>query len=130
MVDWELRWEQLPRGIWGHTDHDQKCIRLALGMDQAERRSTLAHELQHVWRGPDAVGPWHERQIDKAAARVLIPLRELIDALFWAADDEQLAEHLWVDVLTVQCRLENLTDDETDEINRRLDEAERHYPAC
>lgn len=80
LVDWELRWEQLPHGIWGHTSHDERCIRLTVGMDQAERRSTLAHELEHVWRGPDAVGPWHERQIDIAAAKRLIPLDALIRA--------------------------------------------------
>lgn len=130
LVDWELRWEQLPHGIWGHTSHEEKCIRLTLGMDQAERRSTLAHELEHVIRGPHAVSLRDEAEIDEAAARALVPLDALIDALHWAADDVQLAEHLWVDILTVQCRLRTLTDNETAEINRRLDEAERRYPAC
>lgn len=130
LVDWELHWEELPTGTWGDTDHDHKRVTLTVGMDQAERRSTLTHELFHVVGGEHTVGRQWESSIDRAAARLLIPIDALVDAMFWAADDEQLAEHLWVDLRTVQCRLSNLTDEETAELNRRLDDAERHYPAC
>lgn len=130
LADWELRWEDLPSGTWGDTCHRRKRITLKKGLDQAERRSTLTHELFHVFGGPDTTGPWHEDRIDREAARLLVSLRDLADALIWAADDVQLAELLWVDLPTVRCRLANLTEAETAYINRRLDAAERHFPAC
>ena len=55
LTDWSLRWAELPPGVMGRTCHQTKTVTLALGMSQAERRCTIAHETEHIERGP--VGP-------------------------------------------------------------------------
>jgi hypothetical protein len=123
-----LHWSRnLPTNQLGQTCHDTHTITLADGLTQVERRCTLTHELLHVHRGP--VPDWcenrEERQVDEAAARLLITLDQLADGLLWAADEHELADELWVDVPTVRTRLASLTDAETRHLNNRLDTLER-----
>lgn len=98
---------------------------------QADRRVTLAHELAHVFaedRWMADVSPLlHARQEARAhvrAARSLITVDALVDALLWSRDEGEMAEELNVDVDTVRTRLATLTEDEHEEIDERLWAAE------
>lgn len=96
-------------------------------MTQAERRSTLAHELVHLERGPAVRGyvEWDEREVSKEAARRLLPgIREVGEALAWSLDLTEAADELWVDVGTLRVRLEHLHPAERAYLKRRLEEQE------
>ncbi|AGM28130.1 ImmA/IrrE family metallo-endopeptidase [Mycobacteroides abscessus] len=100
---------RLPRGVRGLWKGN--TIWLCKTLTQAERRSTLTHELLHIERGLAA--PTHrgreERLVDILASRHLIPLPALLRGLQWTNDDYELAEELWTDVHTVRVRRNNLT---------------------
>src|SRR3954454_309979 len=84
LTDWTLRWGELPPGVMGLTCHRTRTVTLALGMSQAERRCTIAHETQHILRGPvpAAATAVEEQLIDRAVASLLLPdLRSVGDAL-------------------------------------------------
>lgn len=56
-------------------------------MNQAERRSTIVHEVLHCERGPVPMGlaAMEERQVRKIARELLLPdVRKIADALAWA----------------------------------------------
>lgn len=93
-------------------------------LTQAERRSTLTHELIHLDRGlvPLVHRAREERRVDALAARRLIPLPDLLRGLQWAQDDHELAEELWTDVHTVRVRRESLTIAERAWIAEHLDD--------
>lgn len=119
----EVRLAQME--VLGSYDPDTGVIWIGTGLTQAERRSTLAHELVHAARGDTACCTgWHEgkqeRRVSEIAARRLIPLTRLVEALLWSMDELELAEELWVDVDTVRSRLATLTPGERAEIDARL----------
>lgn len=123
-----LRWHH--EGPMGWCKHSTQELSIRTNLTQSERRSTLAHELVHLDRGPAVKGyeETEERAVSQEAARWLIPLEELADALVWAFDDDELADLLWVDLDTVQNRLVALTVEETMFINAALDRAELTFP--
>lgn len=91
----------------------RKVITLDVRLTQAQRRCTLAHEIEHV--GGGHVGPQPpavERAVERAAARKLIELSDLADALHWTSDAHELAEVLWVDASVLSARLDALTNGE------------------
>lgn len=107
----ELHLADLPDGILGLTDGDR--IWLDRRQRQAQKRSTLTHELEHMERGhrgcqPPAI----EAEVEDAAARKLITLTALAEAIVWATCEDELAQDLWVDRAMVRTRLERLTADE------------------
>lgn len=84
------------------------------GLPQADRRCALAHELVHAERGDGpCVTPVleirQEHAVDVAAARRLIGLRALADALAWGHGPAEVADELWVDLATLRVRLATLT---------------------
>lgn len=87
---------------------------------------TLTHEIIHLERGPapqDAYfGAVEEQLVGILAARRLIPLPALVDALAWVGseDHHDLADELWVDVDTLRTRLQHLTPEERAHITREL----------
>lgn len=103
-----VHWVSLAQGSWGMTDgHERIWLDSRLG--QAERRCTLAHELEHIRRGHDGCQPPQvERSVHSAAARRLIPdVHHLADALVWSCGDlAAAAEELWVDRQTLMARLD------------------------
>ncbi|MHC9291990.1 ImmA/IrrE family metallo-endopeptidase [Mycobacterium sp. LTG2003] len=111
---------KLPRGIRGLLKGD--TIWLCKTLTQAERRSTLTHELLHVSRGvpPPPLRAREERQVDELAARKLIPLHDLSRALRVSRDAAELADELWVDRHTVQVRLSTLDPIETAELEHEF----------
>lgn len=94
--------------------------------NQAERRCTLTHEIIHLERGPVPSDPYlaarEEQAVELLTARRLIHIERLVEALAWnqARIDRDTAEELWVDLPTLQTRIQYLTRDERAHINREL----------
>lgn len=115
----------LPPGEQARLYPGLNVIMLGRHLNQAERRSSLAHEMAH-WVLDDRAdlddrgGRRQERCADDMAARWLIGLDELAAAMLWSRDETELADELWVDVPTVRARLAALTDAEKDIIERRV----------
>lgn len=111
-------------GVLGLTD-GRRQIYLHPHQSQAQRRSTLAHELAHIELG-HLLGctPHEEREASALAAGWLVPLDRLVDAARWARSVEELADELWVDVDTVLTRLSTLAETEQHEVGRVRDEVE------
>ena len=127
LTDWTLTWAELPPGVMGRTCHRTRTVTLALGMSQAERRCTIAHETEHIARGP--VPPQHapreELAIDRTVAGLLIPsVQQLVDAMRWAGGDlETAADALWVDEYLLAVRLGSLARRERGYVNQWLTNA-------
>lgn len=126
---WEVRWKPeldvLGRVVWA-----EQAVDLDPDQDQPQERCTVTHEVVHLELGPISVGweDWEERLVDRLAAERLISLDDLVDAMVWAYDVEELAVVLWVDEQTARTRLANLTEAEGRAIQARLDEAETRFP--
>ncbi len=121
---WDLVWCDLPVGVLGLTDFAAGRVTLDPRQTQAERRSTIAHELAHIERGPTLADPWwqarEELHVDRIAAGRLITTHALAEALAWSCDPHEVADELWVDVPTLMARLRHLTDAEVHYLRRRL----------
>lgn len=110
-------------------DADGRTIRLRTGLSQAQRRSVLTHELVHTTRGTTCGDSYlaakEERVVDQVAARLLITLDDLVDALAWTRGvaNRECAWELWTDLHTLRVRISSLTADERryidDELQRR-----------
>lgn len=122
--EWTLVWAPIAGVVdrLGLTSWHDKTITLDPDQDQAQRRSTLAHELVHVERGPVDCRYRHreERYVDAVAARRLIGIRELGEALAWAHDLAEAADELWVDESMLRARLAHLHPAERHYLRRRL----------
>lgn len=117
----------LPDGIAGLTDGH--TIWLNPNLTTAGRRCTLAHELIHIERGlpPEWAAAREEHIIDRIASIRLTSFEELLDALIWHAGDHNrpaLAETLELDLSMTHARLQAVTPQERDTINRHLDNLE------
>ena len=121
----DVQWVDLPDGYLALSDED--TIWMERRQRQAQRRSTLAHELEHRRQGhvgcqPPAI----EAQVEEAAARRLIPLAALAEAIVWSMSHEELSLELWVDLGMVHTRLRTLSRDEQayiDDVIARREEA-------
>lgn len=126
--DITVEFRDLEPGLLGFTDVAAGRIVLDRSLTQAERRSVLAHELEHVDRDGVLDEPHLcEREdliVDRRAARKLIHLRHLVDALLWSADPHEVADDLWVDVPTLRTRIADLTAHERAHIEQALKEAQ------
>lgn len=125
-----VHWATLPRGVWGLTD-GRRTIWMTRHLLQSQRRATLAHELEHIRRGHSGCQPpTIERQVRHHAARWLLPdLGAVLDEIiFHRGDLEHAAEDLWVDVLTLQARLDPRHTHPAEKaiIRRRLEEDPCH----
>src|SRR6478672_11294163 len=81
-----LRWHD--GGPKGTCRHSTQEISIRRDLTQAERRSVLAHEIEHLEGGPAIIGHVgrDESDVTARAARYLIPFDRLADALLWAND--------------------------------------------
>ncbi|AJE32558.1 hypothetical protein B842_03525 [Corynebacterium humireducens NBRC 106098 = DSM 45392] len=118
----------LPDGIAGITDGT--TIWLNPRLTEAGRRCTLAHELIHVDRGlpPPGLEAKEETKVDKATARQLTPVEQLLDAVIWTHGGHNhttLAWELNLDLPTLRTRLDVVTPDELHLINHALAELEQ-----
>lgn len=118
-------------GDAGWYDFETKTISLRRDLDQAERRSTLRHELEHHVRGAFTEADLEREEVacELAAARDLICVRKLGEALAWATSIAEVAEELWVDEALVHLRMERLHPAERAYLRKRLahmdDDSER-----
>lgn len=126
LVSFDLTFEVLPDGILGRTDFDDSTVTIAPDINQAERRSTIAHEVEHILRGWSPCTAREECQVDRAAAQKLIGIRELGEALAWSSDEAEAADELWVDVQMLRTRIKHLHPAERGYLRRRLAAEETH----
>ena len=119
---------RLPRGAAWWLPGEEAIV-LDDRLDQVGRRCALEHELQHalagdlaLCTGPDAprLARRQEQAAANRAARALLDLDDLADALTWALCPEEVADCLHVDVATVRTRVRDLSGNEKDYIDRRL----------
>ena len=111
----EVVWTELPDNLAAETDG--RTIWIDRRLTQAQRRSTIEHERQHLLAGHgDECSPRLEARVEEAAARQLISLHRLAAAIVWSQDERDLADELWVDIDMVRARLSTLRDDERDHI--------------
>lgn len=123
--EWRLTWtDDLPTGVLGRTLFAEKRVLMATGLDEAERRCTIAHETQHVLRGPyePPARLREELIINRRVGRLLVPsVRRLGHALAWhQADYEKAAWDLWVDDPTLDVRIASLTGRERVSLDEQL----------
>lgn len=118
--DWLLEWDQLPEGISGEINWPTHTITIDPRLSQAQRRCTLAHELEHVVRGPGG-GPREEREVEGMAARRLVELDALVDAVRWSPWPDEVADELWIDRAMLDARLSGLAPWEMTYITDRID---------
>lgn len=111
-ADVRVVWSRLPGDTRGKTDG--RTIWLDDRLSQAQRRVTVCHETIHIERGIIPADQLEESRVDRMTAQRLITTDQLVDALRWHQSQSLhgLAEALWVDVQTVRCRLESMTDTE------------------
>lgn len=128
-------WGEVPAGwsvdfvvmpVRGACRWSRKSILLDIRLSRVEQRCTLAHELVHAERGP--FPHWlttrEESIVDAKAARRLIPLDALGEALAWSLHPTVAAEELDVDPPTLEALLRDLAAAEVEALRRRL---EHHF---
>lgn len=118
--DWLLEWDQLPEGICGEINWPTHTITIDPRLSQAQRRCTLAHELEHVVRGPGG-GPREEREVEGMAARRLVELDALVDAVRWSPWPDEVADELWIDRPMLAALMDSLTAQERELVDRAVD---------
>lgn len=106
--------------------HRLRAIVMDKRLNQVERRSVLAHELGHAIRGDtpcgtDILDARQETVVDQWAARQLITLEALADALRWSDDAHEVADSLWVTTDLLEVRIAHLHPSERAFIRRSLD---------
>lgn len=124
LAEWTLLFADLPGRTLGLCNWADKTITLRRDLLQAQRRSVIAHEVVHVERGPfpGHLQPREEREVSKEAARRLVDIRALGEAMAWSENLDEIADELWVDRDTVLTRLAHLHPAERAYLKRRLDD--------
>ncbi|OBC12207.1 hypothetical protein A5788_22155 [Gordonia sp. 852002-50816_SCH5313054-c] len=101
-------------------------VTINTGDDQAQRRSTLAHELVHderrVFPTDRVLRAREELTVERIAARRLIQLEALVDALLWSRDARETAAELWVDVPMLVVFVQSMTEEEKVWVGKQLEE--------
>ena len=115
---------ELPDGILGRTDWSTKTITLDVRMLQAQRRTTVCHEIEHARRGPAHPDPVltarEESAVEQATARKMITIEALGEAMAWSDDIHEVADDLWCDPALVATRLKHLHPSEKHKLRARL----------
>lgn len=119
---------ELPAGVLGRWT--SRGIEPRAALTQSERRSTFVHEIVHLKRGPAPDVVWlearEERIVAAIAARRLIELDALVDALAWCQGVAvvECADEVWGDPQTLSVRIATLTD--TERLHLELEIRRRH----
>lgn len=120
-----LEWVQLTGRRLGEYVRHLGLIRLDPRMPRRQARSVLCHELRHVEYGDvgttcTKAEAWQEKRADTHAARLLIDVRDLADALV-LHDHHQgaVAVELRVSAVMLATRLRHLHPAETHYLRRR-----------
>lgn len=119
-VDVDVRWSPMP-GRLGSWSLRERRITMDPRQSQAQKRCTITHELVRVERGHDGPQPPAvDLAVRKEAAKRLISIYALADAIVWTENRDELAYELWVDRATVDARLDHLHPAEAGYLRRRL----------
>ena len=124
LVGWTLGWHDGGDEL-GWCDFETQTISLRRGLTQAERRSTVLHEVIHAERGAalTTLEDREELRVRRQVARELLPDVRLIgEALAWALSFAEAADELWVDEGVLRDRLRWLHPSERHYLRRRLDD--------
>jgi Zn-dependent peptidase ImmA (M78 family) len=126
--DVTVRTAALAEGLMGLWDEDERTVWLDARLTPAERRCTLAHELVHAERGDlpcedPVLDTRQEQRVEREAARRLVPLERLLDALRWTSDAAEAADVLDVDPALLRTRLEALSRAERRTVERSIAQA-------
>lgn len=110
---------------WYYVERDE--ILMDSRMTQREKRCVLGHELAHAIgrdrpSGVDVLDAIQELRADRWAARRLIDVRPLAEALAWSEDLDEVAEELWVTRDLLDTRLAHLHPSERAFLIKRLSE--------
>lgn len=129
-----LRWTEDEQELddafaWYYVEREE--IVMDSRMTQRERRCVLGHELAHALNrdrptNNAVLDALQELQADRWAARRLIDIRALGEALAWSSDLEEVAEELWVTRDLLDVRLAHLHPSERAYLLKRLTEEESH----
>lgn len=107
---------------------DGNRIWLRRGLTQAQRRSALTHELVHAERGPvpQFAEAKEEELVERIAARRLIALDDLAEALVWHGGEvhADTAADCWSDVTMLRARIRACTTRELEYLHRRFEQIE------
>lgn len=108
---------------WYYVERDE--ILMDSRLTQRERRSVLGHELAHAIGkdrpcGVEVLDSIQELRADRWAARRLIDIRVLAEALAWSENLDEVAEELWVTLDLLEVRLAHLHPSERAYLIRRL----------
>ena len=118
--------EVMSGDLLGEVRDGGALVALRADTSAAQLRCTLTHEIVHLERGLADCGPWlnrEERQVHAEAARRLVPVAALADAIrsLGTADDQAaLANLLDVDSETLRVRWQHLTSNERVQLRRAL----------
>jgi len=112
-----VRAGRLAPGVMGLWHQPSRTVWLDSRLVGPERRCTLVHELVHAERGDvpcddEVLEARQERRVEREAARRLVGLGALAEALRWSEDVREVAEILDVDTATLDMRIESLTTDD------------------
>ena len=108
MTEIEIVWTALPPGVLAL--RDGSTIWMDPRQRQAQRRSSIAHEIAHVLAGHEGCQPRAiEREVEEEAARRLVAIEDLVSGVQWCRGLHELADELGVDVSIVRARLATLT---------------------
>ena len=123
----------MPDDEMGWWDPTTRTIEINRSLSRVERRCTLAHEIQHVLAADSAClgtaddlyfSSLMERRASVRAARELVPLEALAEAVLLHNDDDDLmAAHLDCDLDTLDTRRMNLSVDERRYLRERMTSA-------
>lgn len=117
--DWVIRHRHLGGNIPEVLCRRRKVILINNAHTWAAKRSSLAHAVAHLDLGHEQAAGYFEKReeadADQMAARRLITLDDLAEALCWTREYAEIAEELVVDVTMLKVR------------ERHLHVAERHY---
>lgn len=108
LLGWSARCAQLAGDVVGLCDWERRVVWIDERLSYECMRSTLAHEIRHVRRGPNP-DPTEEGCCEAEAAARLVPLPLLALATRYTQDEEAIAVLLGVDVGLLQARVAGLT---------------------
>ncbi|WP_422934946.1 ImmA/IrrE family metallo-endopeptidase [Sinomonas sp. P47F7] len=121
IADISLFFVTFPDGLLGCTDGMSR-IWLDKRLNSIEQRCTAMHELIHIENGHTGCqGARVERRVREEAARRLIPLDQLAEALAWTQSPAELADELHVTQQVIGDRLDGLTGSEREQLAAGLD---------
>ena len=121
----DVVYAHLPDDLTGLYDHETRTIYLDRRCHEHTLRCTLEHELVHAERGDCHIGIPHldakqEETVERIAARRLLPVEKIKDALPWAVSFATLAHTLEVDHDILRTRLTHLSEHEWWELSEWL----------